>query len=148
MGEKFEDLIAKICRFVISDIIKTGLSAVRHDVTRAAGTDNVDDCLSCDDFLYSECNLEIYDSGYGVDSESGDEEYGGGNTDELGKEPYQFKPTGTDFATLCPAPTSAQDSLDPLQLALVLIFSWPHCICTHTNGMLCVVVVVCGGDCM
>ena len=31
MGEKFEDLVAKICRFVISDIIKTGLSAVRRD---------------------------------------------------------------------------------------------------------------------
>ena len=25
MGEKFEDLVAKICRFVISDVIKTGL---------------------------------------------------------------------------------------------------------------------------
>ena len=24
-GEKFEDLVAKICRFVISDVIKTGL---------------------------------------------------------------------------------------------------------------------------
>ena len=34
MGEKFEDLVAKICRFVISDIVKTGLSAVHHDVTR------------------------------------------------------------------------------------------------------------------
>ena len=27
-------LVAKICRFVISDVIKTGLSAVRRDVTR------------------------------------------------------------------------------------------------------------------
>ena len=34
MGEKFEDLVAKICRFVISDIVKTGLSAVHRDVTR------------------------------------------------------------------------------------------------------------------
>ena len=31
MGEKFEDLVAKICRFVISDVIKTGLLAVRRD---------------------------------------------------------------------------------------------------------------------
>ena len=40
----------------------------------AAGTDNVEDCLSCDDFLYSERNLEIYDSGDGVNSGSEDEE--------------------------------------------------------------------------
>ena len=25
MGEKFEDLVTKICHFVISDVIKTGL---------------------------------------------------------------------------------------------------------------------------
>ena len=31
MGEKFEVLVAKICHFVISDVIKTGLSAVRCD---------------------------------------------------------------------------------------------------------------------
>ena len=41
MGESFEDLVAKICRSVISDVIKTGVSAVRRDVTR--GTE-VDDC--------------------------------------------------------------------------------------------------------
>ena len=46
-------------------------------------------------------------------SGSGDEEYGGGDTDALGKEPYQIGP----------APTSAQDGHDPLQLVLVLIFS-------------------------
>ena len=34
MGEKFDDLGAKICRYVISDVIKTGLLAVRRDVTR------------------------------------------------------------------------------------------------------------------
>ena len=39
MGEKFEDLVAKICRFVISDVIKTGLSAVRRDVTRGTEVD-------------------------------------------------------------------------------------------------------------
>ena len=33
-GEKFEDIVAKICRFVISDVIKTRLSAVCRDVTR------------------------------------------------------------------------------------------------------------------
>ena len=48
----------------------------------------------------------------------------------LGKEPYQFEPTGTEagFATPHTASTSAQDGLDPLQLAMVLI-----CIRTHTN---------------
>ena len=54
----------------------------------AAGTDNVEDRLSCDDSLYSERNLEVYDSGDGVNSGSGDKEYGGGDTDALGKEPY------------------------------------------------------------
>ena len=39
MGEKFEDLVAKICHYVISDIIKTGLSAVRRDVTRGMKVD-------------------------------------------------------------------------------------------------------------
>ena len=39
MGEKFEDLVAKICRYVISDVIKTGLSAVRRDVTRGTEVD-------------------------------------------------------------------------------------------------------------
>ena len=39
IGEKFEDLVAKICRFVISDVIKTGLSAVRHDITRGTEVD-------------------------------------------------------------------------------------------------------------
>ena len=38
-GEKFEDLVAKICRFVISDVIKTGLSPVRRDVTRGTEVD-------------------------------------------------------------------------------------------------------------
>ena len=33
-GEKFEDLVAKI-----SDVMKTGLSAVRHDVTRRMEVD-------------------------------------------------------------------------------------------------------------
>ena len=39
MGEKFEDLVAKICRYIISDIIKTGLSAVRCDVTKGTEVD-------------------------------------------------------------------------------------------------------------
>ena len=39
MGEKIKDLVAKICRFVISDVIKTGLLAVRRDVTRGAEVD-------------------------------------------------------------------------------------------------------------
>ena len=47
-------------------------------------------------------------------------------------------------------PTSAQDGLDPLPFALVLIFSRIHLyIYAHIHmSMICVVVVVCGGDCM
>ena len=66
----------------------------------AAGTDNVEDCLSCNNSSYSERNLEIYDSGDSVNSGSEDEEYGGGNTEVLGKKPYQFKPAGTNRMTL------------------------------------------------
>ena len=91
----------------------------------AEGTDNVEDCISCNDSSYSKRNLEVYNSGDGVNSGSEDEEYDGGDMDVLGKEPYQFTygNRSDDFATLHPAPISAQDSLDPLQLALVLIFS-------------------------
>ena len=39
MGKKFKDLVAKICHFVISDVIKTGLSAVRCGVTRRMEVD-------------------------------------------------------------------------------------------------------------
>ena len=39
MGEKFEDLAAKICYFVISNVIKTGPSAVRCDVTMGTEVD-------------------------------------------------------------------------------------------------------------
>ena len=39
VGEKFEDLVTKFCHFVISDVIKTGLSAVRRDVTRGTEVD-------------------------------------------------------------------------------------------------------------
>ena len=53
----------------------------------AVGTDNIDDRLSCGDSSYGERNLEVYDS---VNSGSEDEEYGGGDTDALVKEPYSF----------------------------------------------------------
>ena len=39
MEEKFEDLVDKICQSVISDVIKTGLLAVRRDVTRRTEVD-------------------------------------------------------------------------------------------------------------
>ena len=39
MGEKIEDKVAKICHIVISDVIKTGLSAVCRDVTRGTEVD-------------------------------------------------------------------------------------------------------------
>ena len=91
----------------------------------AEGTDNVEDRISCDNSSYGERILEVYDSGDGANSGSEDEEYGGGDTDMLGKEPYQFtyRNRSDDFATLHPAPASAQDGFDPLQLALVRIFS-------------------------
>ena len=38
-GEQFKDLVAIICRYVISDVIKTGLSAVCCDVTRGLQVD-------------------------------------------------------------------------------------------------------------
>ena len=66
----------------------------------AAGTNNVEDRLSCNNSWYSERNLEVYDSSDGVNSGSEDDEYSSGDTDALGKEPYQFKLTGTDRTTL------------------------------------------------
>ena len=39
MGEKIEDLVAKICHFVINDVIKTGFSALRRDITRGTEVD-------------------------------------------------------------------------------------------------------------
>ena len=39
IGEKIEDLVAKICRYVISDVIKTGLLVVCRDVTRGTEVD-------------------------------------------------------------------------------------------------------------
>ena len=56
----------------------------------AEGNDNIQDRLSCDDFSYGERNLEVYDSGDSVNSGSEDEEYGGGDTDTLVKEPFSF----------------------------------------------------------
>ena len=56
----------------------------------AEGTDNVEDRISCDDSLYGKRNLEVYDCGDGVHSGSDDEEYSSGDTDTLGKKPYQF----------------------------------------------------------
>ena len=68
---------------------------------------------------------------------------GGGGTDAQGKEPYQFERTGTedDFATAHLGSTSAQDSLEPLQLALVLI-----CMHAHTNEHV-LQFSLCGGGC-
>ena len=75
----------------------------------AEGSDNVENRISYDDSLYGESNLEVYDSSDGVNSGSEDEEYGGGDTDALGKVPYQFTygSQSDDFVTLHPAPTSA-----------------------------------------
>ena len=66
----------------------------------AEGTDNVEDRISCDDSSYGKRNLEVYDSGNDVNSGSEDEEYSGGDTDVLGKKPYQFT-YGTLIGRLC-----------------------------------------------
>ena len=38
MREKFKDLVTKICHFLITDVIITGLPAVCHDVTSGMGS--------------------------------------------------------------------------------------------------------------
>ena len=38
-GEKFEDLVAKICHFVINDIMRNGLLGVCHNITRGMEVD-------------------------------------------------------------------------------------------------------------
>ncbi len=91
--------------------------------------------------------MEVYDSGNGFNSGIEDKEYDGGDTDALGKEPFQIKPTGTDRTTL------GLCILLLLVLALCnldwfLFLADPISICTHTNEHACVVVVVSGGHCM
>ena len=119
------------------------------------GTDNVEDRISCDDSSYGECNLEVYDSGDGVNSGTEDEEYGGGHTDALGKLPYQFKPTGTDWTTLqlCVLLLLVPKIVLTLCNLRWCLFSLdPICICTHTNEHVLQLAhcggCVCGGDCM
>ena len=109
----------------------------------AAGTDNIEDRLSCYASSYSERNLEVYDSGDGVGE---DEEYGGGDTDALGKEPYQFKPIGTNQTTLR---LGILLLLVPKMVLTLCNLRWcSFLVDTRTNDTFCVVVVVCGGDCM
>ena len=81
----------------------------------AEGTDNVEDRISCDDSSYGEHNLEVYDSGDGVNSGSEDEEYGGGDTDALD----QFEAVYTQdlreersSVTL----TQSMETVDPLRI--------------------------------
>ena len=112
----------------------------------AEGTDNVEDRISCNDSLYGEHNLEVYDSGNGVNSGSKDEKCGGGDTDALVKEPYQFKPTRTDRMTLR---LCVLLLLVPKMILTLCNLHWcsylvdPICLCTHTNEH-----VLCGGCCM
>ena len=116
----------------------------------AEGTDNVKDRLSCDDSSYGERNLEVYDSGDSVNSGSEDEEYGGGDTDALGKEPYQFKPTGTDRTTLR---LCILLLLVPKMVLTLCNLRWclfsvdPICICTYTNEHV-LQLAHCGACCM
>ena len=101
----------------------------------AEGMDNVEGRQSCDDSSYNECTLRLPTAAV---------KNSGGGTDAQGKEPYQFEGTETEdnFATVHPGPTSAQDSLEPLQLALVLI-----CMRTHTNEHV-LQFSLCAGGCM
>ena len=62
-----------------------------------------------------------------------------GGTDAQGKEPYQFEHT-EPITTLHPGPTSAQNGLEPPQLALVLT-------CIHTNEHV-LQLSLRGGGCM
>ena len=105
---------------------------------------------ACDDFSYSARNLEVHDSGYGVNSGREDEEYGGGNTYTLGKEPYQFKPTGTDWTTLRLCNLLL---LVPKMVLILCNLRWcsflvdPICIGTHTIEYV-LQLAYCGGDCI
>ena len=79
MGETLEDLFTKISHFVISHVIKTWLSPFHRDITtETKGSDNTEDCLSCDNSLYNERNLEVFNSDNGVYSGSKDEKFEGG----------------------------------------------------------------------
>ena len=114
------------------------------------GTDKVQDHLSCGNSSYGECNLEVNDSGDSIDSGSKDEEYGSGNTDALGKEPYQFKLTGTDWTTLR---LCILLLLVPKMILTLSNLCWcsfsvdPICICTRANEH-ALQLAHCGGCCI
>ena len=116
----------------------------------AEGTNKVEDHLSCNNSSYGERNLQVYDSGDSVGSGSEDKEYSGGNTDTLGKEPYQFKPTGTDRTTLR---LCILLLLVPKMILTLTNLHWcsfsvePICICTRTNEYI-LQLAHCGGCCM
>ena len=92
-----------------------------------------------------EHNLEVYDSGDGVNCGGEDAEYGSGGTYAMGKEPYQFKPTGTDKTTLRLCNLLL---LEPMIVLTLCNLHWcsflvdPICICTHTHEH-----ILCGGCC-
>ena len=65
----------------------------------AEGTDKVEDRIYCDDSSYGERNLEVYDSGDGVNSGSDDEEYGGDEQTRWERSLTSL-PIGTDRTTL------------------------------------------------
>ena len=106
----------------------------------AEGTDNVGR-QSCDDSLYDERNLRLptVTVVFAVEAMAG-------NMAVALHMRWERSLTSLNLqeakATLHPAPTSAEDGLDPLQLALVLI-----CMCTHTNEHV-LQFPLCGGGCM
>ena len=110
----------------------------------AEGTNNID-CLSCNNSSYNEQNLEVSNSGNAV--HSGSEER---NVAVMVLTHWVRRLTSLKLveptATLHPAPTSAHDGLDHLQLA------WCSFVCAHIqmsmfSNLHCVVVVG-GGDFM
>ena len=90
------------------------------------GTDNIEDRLSCDDSSYGKYNLEVYDSGDGVNSKTEDEEYVGAIRTHWERSLTSYNLL-EPIRRLCDSASCSyrhtQDVLDPLQLALVLIFS-------------------------
>ena len=103
------------------------------------GMDNVEGHLSCHDSSYNEHNLRFPTAAMVFTVEVRTR-----NTAVEVWMCWERNLTSLNLlkakTTLHPAPTSPQDGLDPLQLALVLI-----CMCTHTNEHV-VQLALCGGD--
>ena len=95
MGEKFEDLVAKICHLYL--VMSSRMDFQEFVVTSqgvrkwmAESNENVEVRLSYDNSSYDECYLSVYDSEEYVYSGSVGQEDGVSSTDTLGVAPYQL----------------------------------------------------------